>query len=47
VAASSFLAFTVRFSADVESEAAHEFAEALTQRRHAAEPQPALAGAGA
>ena len=39
----SFLAFTVRFSTDIETEAAREFAEAAEQRRRQLEPT--LAGA--
>jgi len=43
VAASSFLAFTVRFSSETETEVSRDFAEAAEQRRRSAKPVPAMA----
>jgi NNP family nitrate/nitrite transporter-like MFS transporter len=44
VTAASFLAFAVRFPSDAEAEAALEHAEAVSQRRRKADPEPELAG---
>lgn len=45
VTAASFLALTVRFSDETETEAAREFEEADTQRRRASQvPDPAMSG---
>ena len=43
VTASAFLAFTVRFSPEAETEAARDFAEAAAQRLRRAEPEPEMA----
>src|SRR4051794_18434640 len=45
VAASSFVAFSVRFSTETETEVSRDFAEAAEQRRRSTKPVPAMAGA--